>query len=199
MVTWRRRARLATALPLCFIVFMRSVGVLLGLLGLFGLVGCSGRASQNAPDDMATAGGSGDGGSGANSGGASGKGGGSGAAGSSGAASANVLLLCQSPGGAQPPPLCTTQYTIGAACDPTTFYLCSTMTAEIVCGPPGSCIPPSDAGFTTLPNPCVGSCASYGLTCLYQVNTGGGGVSEYTCCFGDGGLAWAPGGCPSLN
>jgi hypothetical protein len=177
---------------------MKSVGVLLGLLAL---VGCGARASQNAPDDITTAGGGGAGGSKASSGGAGGKGDGRGVAGSSGAASANVLLACHSPGGAQPPPQCTTQYTLGMDCDPATFYLCSTMgyTAEIVCGPPGSCIPPSDAGLTNLPNPCVGSCASYGLTCLYQVNTGLGGVSDYTCCFGDGGLAWLPGACPTLN
>jgi len=107
---------------------------------------------------------------------------------------ANVLLACAPSGGAQPPALCASDVVVGADCDATAFPLCSTSdySATIVCGLPGSCLPPADAGSYDSANPCVGPCATAGAICRWPLNQ-----STYMCCSDAGSLTWLLGDCTS--
>jgi hypothetical protein len=172
---------LASRKRACFTSSMRWFGVALVIV----LAGCGGHTTQPSSSD-------GTGGlGGTNATGVGGSSSGSGGAGNT--ANINVLLACAPPGGAQPPPRCPTEYTVGEACDAATFTLCSDLgyTAQIVCGPPHSCLPPTDAGPFNQPNPCVGSCPALKQSCSWAPGSNGGGVSPFVCCHdGDGGLSW---------
>jgi hypothetical protein len=128
-----------------------------------------------------------------------GVGGGSSAAGvDGGAPNPDVLVACApAAGGAQPPPLCTTEYTLGLPCNSATFQICAVPSYQAViwCGRAGFCAPPPDAGPYNLPNPCEGPCDTIGATCQYAVNQSGGGVSNYMCCADVGGPMWLMADC----
>lgn len=163
--------------------------------------GCGGRAAEESSGNSAGASSS-DGGGLSRCAGATcsdGVGGGSSAAGvDGGTPSPNVLVACApTVGGVEPPPLCTTEYTTGLPCDSATFQICSALgyEAEIWCGRPGFCEPPTDAGSYNLPNPCQGSCDTVGARCQYAVNESGGGVSNYMCCPAAGGPMWLMADC----
>lgn len=164
----------------CFTTSMRWFGITLGVA----LAGCGGHATQPSTSDTTA---------GAGGMSAEGVGGSSmGLGGVGGTATTDVILTCAPPGGAQPPPRCTTEYTAGTACDPATFKLCSALeyTTQMVCGPPHSCLPPDDAGPFNPANPCVGSCPSLNQTCSWAPSPNGG-VSSFVCCHdGDGGISW---------
>jgi hypothetical protein len=172
---------------------------------LVGAFGCGGRASEDSRGDTAGAP-SGSNASGSTSGASGTINGicpncmyGLGGAGGYTAGSLNVLLACAPSGGAQPPALCTSDVVVGAPCYTTAFPLCSTSdySATIVCGLPGSCIPPADSGSYDSANPCVGACATAGAICQWGVNLSGGGVSTYMCCSDAGRLTWLLGDCSS--
>jgi hypothetical protein len=183
----------------------------LALVILIAAVGCGGRATEQTSGGASTAGSttsgpdsgapvvigglpscagtgtceSGQGGAPSSDAGIAGKGGG---------ANASVLVACApAVGGAPPRPRCTTEYTVGSMCDPTTFQICSSLSyqAEIWCGRPAICAPPAPLQSQ---NRCVGSCSVLNETCQWVPNLRGGGVSSYICCRDDdGGLAWVDG------
>jgi len=192
-----RRPHLARAEWSCFTSAMKLFGVAVMMVGL---VSCGGRAQTDSvpsnSDDSSDAttltsqGGSAATGDGGTLNGAGAGGDTSGTSGSS-AANAGVLVACApSVGGAQPRPVCITDYAVGLPCDPTTFQICSSLdyTAVIWCGRPGICDtpapPPSDAGA---PNPCVGSCLTLNQRCADPRGTG---LPDYTCCDNGGPWAW---------
>ena len=164
------------------------------------MFGCGGKAAETASSDPPALGGA-SGTSAANGGSSAGGAPIGGIIYDGGPSSMSTLVACSPQlGGAEPRPICTTDYTPGLACDPDIFQICSTpgYQAEIWCGRPATCVPVTlptvDAGDA---NPCVGSCPALNQSCSWVVNNMGGGVASYMCCHdydsglpNEGGLVW---------